>query len=102
MLLALVVASLALGFLAVLRLSMLLLVARLLVSLATLAVACLDTFDLTRVVHLPNPYAFLVLAPGFVVVIIGSALGSFLALVLLALALFRHRSRRSSTGIAAA
>jgi len=101
-LLALVVASLALGLLAVPRPSMLLLGARLIVSLATLAVACLDTFDLTRVVHLSNPYGFLVLAPGFVVVIIGAALGSFLALVLLAFTMLRHRSRRSSTRIVAA
>ncbi len=101
-LLALVIAGLVLGLVGVFRLSTFLLVAKLLVSVATLAIACLDTVDPMRVLHLLNSFGLLVLAPGFVVVIIGSALATFFAVVHLALAKLPHRPRRSSARIVAA
>jgi hypothetical protein len=94
-LVAVVPVALLLGLVAVARFSTPLLVAKLVLSLATLAVAALDAVDPTRVLNMPIPYShLLVLAPGFLVVIIGSALGSFLALLTLALGTVQRPAQR--------
>jgi hypothetical protein len=94
-LVAVVAVALLLGLVAVARISTPLLVAKLLLSLATLGVAGLDAVDPTRVLHMPTMYShLLVLAPGFLIVIIGSALGSFLALLTLALGTVQRPPQR--------
>ena len=94
-LVAVVPVALLLGLVAVARFSTPLLVAKLLLSAVTLAVAGLDAVDPTRVLHMPTMYLpLLALAPSFLVVIIGSALGSFLALLTLALGTVQRPAQR--------
>jgi len=94
-LVAVVLVALLLGLVAVARFSTPLLVAKLLLSAVTLAVAGLDAVDPTRVLHMPTMYLpLLALAPSFLVVIIGSALGSFLALLTPALGTVQRPPQR--------
>jgi hypothetical protein len=94
-LVAVVAVALLLGLVAVARFSTPLLVAKLLLSAVTLAVAGLDAVDPTRVLHMPTMYLpLLALAPSFLVVIIGSALGSFLALLTPALGTVQRPPQR--------
>ena len=94
-LVAVVLVALLLGLVAVARFSTPLLVAKLLLSAVTLAVAGLDAVDPTRVLHMPTMYSpLLALAPSFLVVIIGSALGSFLALLTPALGTVQRPPQR--------
>jgi hypothetical protein len=102
-LVAVVSVALLLGLVALARSSTPLLAANLLLSAASLAMAGLDAAEPWRVAQMPMMDShLLVLAPGFLVAIIGSAVGLFLAVMLLALALLQPPPQRLPASRAAA